>query len=86
MLPGSITGSPPEVIPIGYDDFGEMVGLVIAGPRRGQIWLLDGVSDRPEGSNPRVEWFDRREVFKLANSFREFMTGHPPPTSVPPRQ
>jgi len=65
---------PKEVIPAGYDDGGGTVALVVAGPRRGQVWFLDGVDPRPEGSNPRVEWFDRRDVSKVADSFREFMT------------
>jgi len=65
---------PAEVLPIGSDDFSGMVVLVVAGPRRGQVWFLDGVDPRPEESNPRVEWFDRRDVSKVADSFREFMT------------
>jgi hypothetical protein len=66
---------PSEVIPAGYDDFGGIVGVVVAGPHRGQVWFLDGYCPRPEGSNPRVDWFDRRDVCKLADSFREFMQG-----------
>jgi SMI1 / KNR4 family (SUKH-1) len=64
---------PKEVIPVGYDDFGGTVVVVIDGPRRGQVWFLDGADPRPEGSNPRVEWFDQRDVSKLADSFHEFM-------------
>jgi hypothetical protein len=66
---------PAEVIPAGSDDLGGTIGVVVAGPRRGQIWFLDGADPRPEGSNPRVDWFDRRDVCKLADSFREFMQG-----------
>jgi SMI1 / KNR4 family (SUKH-1) len=66
---------PPEVVPVGYDDFGGTVVVVISGPRRGQIWFLDGVDPRPEGANPRVEWFDQRDVSKISDSFREFMVG-----------
>ena len=36
------------------------------------IWYLE-TEDPPTGSNPRVEWFDRRNVSKLADSFAEFM-------------
>jgi hypothetical protein len=43
---------PSEVIPIGYDGFGGSLTLVVAGPRRGQIWFQDVVDSRPEGSNP----------------------------------
>src|SRR5260221_503195 len=66
---------PREVIPVGYDDGGGTVVVVIEGPRRGQVWFFDGVDPRPEGANPRVEWFDRRDVSKVADSFREFMVG-----------
>lgn len=66
---------PSEVIPVGYDDGGGTLVVVIAGPRRGQVWFLDGVDPRPEDANPRVEWFDQRDVSKVANSFREFMLG-----------
>jgi hypothetical protein len=66
---------PSEVIPVGYDGFGGTVVVVITGPRRGQIWFEDGLDPRPEDANPRVEWFDRRDVSKLADSFREFMVG-----------
>ena len=31
------------------------------------------VDPRPEGSNLRVDWFDRGDVSKLANTFREFI-------------
>jgi len=74
---------PPEVLPIGYDGFGGTVGLVIAGPRRGQVWFLDGDDLRPEGPNPRVDWFDRRDVSKIADSFREFMVGLGPESPAP---
>jgi len=69
------TWLPREVIPVGYDGFGGTVVVVVAGPRRGQVWFLDGLDPRPEGSNPRVEWFDQRDVSKVADSFREFMSG-----------
>jgi hypothetical protein len=29
---------------------------------------------RPTGSNPRVEWFERRDVCKLADSFAGFLS------------
>ena len=85
QFPPDFPDLPPEVLPIGYDGFGGTVGLVVAGPRRGQVWFLDGVDPRPEGSNPRVEWFDRRDVSKIADSFREFMAGLGPPPPPPPR-
>lgn len=69
---------PSEVLPIGYDDGGGTIVVVVSGPKYGQVWFLDGVDPRPEGSNSRVEWFDRRDVSKLANTFREFMNSLTP--------
>ena len=66
---------PKETIPVGYDSFGGAIVLVVDGPRRGEIWFEDGADPRPEGSNPRVDWFDRRDVCRLAGSFGEFMRG-----------
>jgi hypothetical protein len=63
------------VLRIGADDGGGTVVLVVAGPRRGQVWFLDGVHPRPEGSNPRVEWLDRRDVSKVADSFKSRCRG-----------
>ena len=83
QLPPYFPDLPLEVLPIGYDDFGGTVGLVFAGPRRGKVWFLDEENPRPEGANPRVEWFDRRDVSKIADSFREFMAGLGPPPPPP---
>jgi hypothetical protein len=63
----------PGGLEIGADDGGSPIVLVLGGPHHGEIWLLDRVDPRPTGSNPRVEWFDRRDVWKLADSFAEFM-------------
>jgi hypothetical protein len=49
--------------------------LVFSGPHRSEVWIPDRVDPRPTGSNPRVEWFDRRDVWRLAGSFAEFMAG-----------
>jgi len=69
-------------MPIGYDDGRGTIVLAVSGPKFGQVWFVDGVDPRPEGSNPRVEWFDRRDVSKLANTFREFMDGLKPLDAV----
>jgi SMI1 / KNR4 family (SUKH-1) len=63
----------PGGLEIGADDGGSPIVLALAGPHRGEVWILDRVDPRPTGSNPRVEWFDRRDVWKLADSFAEFM-------------
>lgn len=67
---------PSNGLLIGYADGGNII-LIIADPHVGEVWHLVP-HDRPEGSNPRVEWFDRRDVTKLAGSFREFMDGLTP--------
>jgi hypothetical protein len=65
---------PQNALLIGYDDGGNII-LIHSGPHRGEVWHLDTLNTRPEGSNPRVDWFDRRDVTKLAGTFREFMDG-----------
>jgi hypothetical protein len=66
---------PPNALWVGSDDGGSGIILVLSGPHRGEVWYLDRVDPRPEDANPRVEWFDRRDVRKLAASFCEFMHG-----------
>ncbi|HWO25688.1 MAG TPA: SMI1/KNR4 family protein [Kofleriaceae bacterium] len=60
----------PDLLLIGYTDSG-MLLLAHTGPHRGEVWTQDTVDPRPEGSNPRVLWHDRRDLKKLANSFEE---------------
>ena len=69
---------PENGLRIGYDAFGSALVLILAGPHRGELWMLDQVDSRPTGSNPRVEWFDRRDVWKLADSFAEFLASLKP--------
>jgi cell wall assembly regulator SMI1 len=68
----------PGGLEIGADDGGSPIVLVLAGLHRGEVWMLDRVDPRPTGSNPRVDWFDRRDVWKLADSFAEFMASLKP--------
>jgi len=69
---------PEGVLEIGYDDGGGRIVLPLAGPHRGEVWYVDIENPRPTGSNPRVEWFDRRDVKRIAGSFREFVDSlHP---------
>lgn len=65
---------PDGVLEIGYDGFGSAIILPLVGEQRGEVWYYDNVDPRPTGSNPRVEWFDRRDVWRLADSFAEFMS------------
>lgn len=69
---------PKEALTIGYDAGGSRVLLILAGPHRGEVWFLDLGNPRPIGSNPRVEWFDRRDVCKLADSFAAFVSSLKP--------
>jgi hypothetical protein len=64
---------PKDALAIGYDEGGGRIVLPLVGPHRGEIWHLER-EDPPTDSNPR-EWFDRRYVSKLADSFTEFMAG-----------
>jgi cell wall assembly regulator SMI1 len=66
---------PQGVLEIGCDGFGSAIVLPLVGERRGEVWYSDTVDARPTGSNPRVEWFDRRDVWRIAGSFAEFMAG-----------
>ncbi len=66
---------PEGLLEIGYDDGGGRIVLSLAGPHRGEVWYVDIENPRPTGSNPRVEWFDRRDVKRVASSFREFVDG-----------
>ena len=66
---------PDGLLEIGYDGMGGRIALSLLGPHRGQVWYLDTEDPRPTGSNPRVEWFDRRDVWKLADSFAESWPG-----------
>lgn len=72
------TRLPEGHLEIGYDSFGSRIIIPLAGPHRGEVWYRDIENPRPEGSNPRVEWFDRRDVAKIADSFREFIEGLKP--------
>ena len=49
------------------------------GSHRGEVWL-QVPDERPNGSNPRTEWHDRRDMKKLAGSFAEFMASLKPLT------
>jgi cell wall assembly regulator SMI1 len=69
---------PKGFLEIGYDGMGGRIILPLVGPHRGEVWYLDTEDPRPTGSNPRVEWFDRRDVWRLAESFAEFMAGLKP--------
>lgn len=62
----------PDLLMIGNTEGGMML-LAVAGSHRGEVWNLDTVDPRPDGSNPRVLWHDQRDMTKLANSFEEFV-------------
>jgi len=61
-----------DLLMIGNTD-GGMILLAVRGSHRGEVWNLDTVDPRPDGSNPRVLWHDQRDMTKLADSFEEFV-------------
>jgi hypothetical protein len=63
----------PDLIPIGYDDGAAPILLGVAGEHRGEVWFENTSNPRPDDANPRVEWFKRRDMKKLADSFEEFL-------------
>jgi hypothetical protein len=65
---------PAGLLEIGYDDGGSCIVIPLCGLHRSEVWYVDIEDPRPTGSNPRVEWFDRRDAWKLANSFAEFIS------------
>ena len=63
----------PDLLSIGYDEGGAPILLALAGDLRGEVWFQNTSDPRPEDANPRVEWFKRRDMRKLADSFQELM-------------
>jgi hypothetical protein len=61
-----------DVIVVGYDDGGGRILLGVATEHRGEVWLQLH-DERPDGSNPRVLWHDRRDMKKVADTFEAFM-------------
>jgi cell wall assembly regulator SMI1 len=66
---------PEGFLEIGYDGYGCPVVLPLVGQHRGEVWYFDIEDDSEDWPSDRVEWFDRRDVWKLADSFAEFMAG-----------
>jgi hypothetical protein len=64
---------PKDALAIGYDETGGRIVLPLDGPHRGEVWHIE-TEDPPAESNPR-DWFDRRNVSRLAGSFAEFIAG-----------
>jgi SMI1 / KNR4 family (SUKH-1) len=62
-----------DLLYVGYDGIGGRILIAIAGSHAGEVWLQDTEDPRPEGSNPRVLWHDRRDMQKLADSFEAFL-------------
>ena len=69
---------PPELLLIASDDGGSRICLCIRGEHKGEVWFFDTTDRRPSGSNPRVLWHDRRDMTKLADNFRAFMSSLTP--------
>ena len=72
---------PPEgFLEIGYDGFGCPLVLPLVGQHRGEVWYFDIEDDSEDRAG--VDWFDRRDVWKLADSFAEFMASLKPLDAV----
>lgn len=65
---------PDNSLRIGYDDPGRALVLILSGSHRGELWMLT-LDDPPIEPSPGVGWFERRDVWHVANSFAEFMAG-----------
>lgn len=62
-----------DLLYVGYDEGGARILVVVAGDRRGEVWMENLSDPRPTGSNPRVDWWQRRDMWKLADSFDAFL-------------
>ena len=62
----------PDLLFVGHDDGGSRILLALAGRHRGEVWLMLH-DERPHDANPRVAWSDRRDMRRLADSFKQFM-------------
>lgn len=63
----------PQLLFVGYDGFGCRLLVALDGAHRGEVWYFDRLNERPADANPRVAWHDRRDMKKLARSWREFL-------------
>jgi cell wall assembly regulator SMI1 len=65
---------PPEgFLEIGYDGFGCPVVLPLVGQHRGEVWYFDIEDGLEDQATDPLAWFDRRDVWRIAGSFSEFM-------------
>ncbi|HEX8110521.1 MAG TPA: SMI1/KNR4 family protein [Kofleriaceae bacterium] len=64
---------PENGLRIGYASGWALV-LILSGPHRGELWIL-AIQDPPIEADQRIEWFDRPDAWKVADSFAEFMAG-----------
>ncbi len=62
-----------DLLEIGYDAFGNRIVLVVRGDRRGEVWFQSLTDPQPEWANPRLAWFERRDLKKLADDFDMFL-------------
>jgi hypothetical protein len=67
-----------DLLFVGYDDGGGRILLALEGEHRGEVWFENTSDPRPEDANPRVLWFDRRDMKKLGDNFEEFMSSLEP--------
>jgi len=75
---------PEGLLEIGYDAFGCPIVVPLVGKHRGEVWYFDIEDDSDDRPRDRVEWFDRRDVWRLADSFAGFMAGLRPHEDASP--
>ncbi|HWO18434.1 MAG TPA: SMI1/KNR4 family protein [Kofleriaceae bacterium] len=69
----NVSPSRNDLLFVAHDSSGANILLALTGEHRGQVWVQDVADSRPDGSNPRVLWHDRRDMKKAADSFDEFL-------------
>jgi hypothetical protein len=62
-----------DLLFIGHDDGGARILIALSGEHRGEVWMQITTDARDADANPRVEWHDRRDMRKLADSFEGFL-------------
>jgi hypothetical protein len=62
---------PPEAVPFGDDEFGNLFVIAVGGPRHGEVFFqaLDVHPDRRHDT----EWYRTRQFKRIAGSFTEFL-------------
>lgn len=63
----------PQLLFVGYDGFGCRLLVALDEEHRGEVWYFDRLNERPADANPRVAWYERRDMKKLAGTWSAFL-------------